>query len=150
MAVTVGKARHQWGGMWLPAGYQRFAVHLPCGWCIASSRHTYCGLDKSCSTVFWMQLKEKTFYLRQKGIGPCMPLLMYNGVSVSLLTRHCAVFLDQCHGKCVNDLELEMRRIFSHACSNWDFRFWFWFHTVFWLCFWVKKKNRVNLNLIKL
>lgn len=48
--------------------------------------------------------------LRQKGIGP--PLLVYNGVSVSLLTRHCAVFLDQCHGKCVNDLVLEIKIIF--------------------------------------
>lgn len=42
-----------------------------------------------------------------------MPLLVYNGASVSLLTRHCAVFLDQCHGKSVNDLVLEMKRLFS-------------------------------------
>lgn len=37
---------------------------------------------------------------------------MFNGVSVSLLIRHWVVFLDQCHGKRVNDLVLETKRIF--------------------------------------
>lgn len=95
--------------VWLPAGYKRFVLCLPCGWCIASSRHTHC-LDESCSTVFFWMLFKETFSLGQKGIGP--PLLVHNGITVSLLIRHCAVFLDRCHGKCVNDLVLEMNRIF--------------------------------------
>lgn len=60
--------------------------------------------------------KKKKLHLRVKDKGLPMPLLVYNGISVSLLTRHCAVFLGQCHGKCVNDLVLEMRRRFFPPC----------------------------------
>lgn len=123
--MAVGKAHHQLGGLWLPAGYEHFALCLRCSWCIASSRHTHCGLDKSCSTVFWMQFK-KTFHLRQNGIGPPMLFLMYNGVCFSLLTRHCAVFLDQCHDKCVSDLVLKMRRRIFPPCL-YKLRLWFSF-----------------------
>lgn len=73
-----------------------------------------------------------------------MPLLVYNGISVSLLTRHCAVFLDQCHCKSVNDLVLEMKRIFPPCLYN--LRLLTMSHTVFCLCALVYKAYMVKLE----